>query len=31
MAKEILLWDDPKYMKNKNGNQDLERYLANPT
>lgn len=31
MAKEILLWDDPKYMKNRNGNQDLERYLANPT
>ena len=30
MAKEILLWDDPKYMKNRNGNQDLERYLANP-
>ena len=30
MAKEILLWDDPKYMKNKNGNQDLERFLANP-
>ena len=30
MAKEILLWDDPKYAKNKNGNQDLERFLANP-
>jgi hypothetical protein len=30
MAKEVLLWDDPKYMKNRNGNQDLERYLANP-
>ena len=30
MAKEILLWDDPKYTKNKNGNQDLERFLANP-
>lgn len=30
MAKEILLWDDPKYMKNRNGNQDLERYLVNP-
>lgn len=30
MAKEVLLWDDPKYTKNKNGNQDLERFLANP-
>lgn len=30
MAKELLLWDDPKYIKNKNGNQDLEKFLADP-
>ena len=30
MAKELLLWDDPQYIKNKNGNQDLEKFLANP-
>lgn len=30
MAKELLLWDDPQYIKNKNGNQDLEKFLADP-
>ena len=31
MAKEKLLWDDPKYMKNSNSKQDLEKFLADPT
>ena len=30
MAKDLLLWDDPQYIKNKNGNQDLEKFLADP-
>ena len=30
MTKDLLLWDDPQYIKNKNGNQDLEKFLADP-
>ena len=30
MSKDLLLWDDPQYIKNKNGNQDLEKFLADP-